>query len=91
MRPYYSDLDREGTCRAAAIVGFERVMRSGWPSPCGRRPGGFVHTALTLLRCWLERGGQRQQLARLDLRALRDMGISLEMAGWECNKPFWRR
>jgi hypothetical protein len=48
MRPYYFDIDQARTRRAAAIIGFERVMRSGWPPPRRRRPGGFVRTALTL-------------------------------------------
>jgi uncharacterized protein YjiS (DUF1127 family) len=43
-----------------------------------------------LLRRWRERSRQRQQLARLDRRMLRDIGVTPDEAERECNKPFWR-
>jgi uncharacterized protein YjiS (DUF1127 family) len=91
MRPYYFDIDQPRMRHAAAIVGFERVGRSGWPPPHRHRLADFGHAALTMLGCWRERIRQRRQLARLDLRLLRDIGISRDVAEWECNKPFWRR
>jgi uncharacterized protein YjiS (DUF1127 family) len=42
------------------------------------------------MRGWRERIRQRDELARLDARALRDIGISCDEAGHECNKPLWR-
>ena len=89
MRPYYFDIDRARTDRAVAIVAFERAMRGGWP-PRRRDPADFFHAALALVRCWRDRVRQRQQLACLDARHLRDIGITSADAERECNKPFWR-
>jgi uncharacterized protein YjiS (DUF1127 family) len=90
MRPYYFDFDQARTRRAAAIVGFERVMRGGWPLPRHRGPADFFRSALIVIRHWHERARQRRQLARLDARMLRDIGITAGEAERECNKPFWR-
>jgi uncharacterized protein YjiS (DUF1127 family) len=45
---------------------------------------------LRLIALWHERGRQRQALASLDERLLRDIGITRSQAARECNKPFWR-
>ncbi len=42
------------------------------------------------LALWHERDRQRRQLASLDGRFLRDIGISSSDAAYEANKPFWR-
>lgn len=89
MRPYYFDFDRARTSRAVAIVAFERVMRGGWP-PRRRAPTDLFRSALALLRQWRERARQRGQLARLDARMLRDIGVTPSEAERECDKPFWR-
>lgn len=90
MRPYYFDFDQVRTRRTVAIVAFERVMRGGWP-PRRRGRDDLFHSALALIRRWRERARQRRQLARLDTRLLRDLGITAADAERECNKPFWRR
>lgn len=90
MRPYYFDFDQARTRRAVAIVAFERLMRHGW-APRRRRPVALRHAALALIRQWRERIRQRMQLARLDARMLRDVGITPSEAEHECNKPFWRQ
>jgi len=43
-----------------------------------------------LLTQWLKRVRERQELARLDHRALRDIGVTPSEIARECEKPFWR-
>jgi uncharacterized protein YjiS (DUF1127 family) len=43
-----------------------------------------------LIARWIERTRQRQALATLDDRILRDIGITRVEAARECEKPFWR-
>ena len=45
---------------------------------------------LSRLAAALERQRQRDLLATLDDRALRDIGLSREEAQVEASKPFWR-
>lgn len=42
------------------------------------------------LAAWRERSRTRAQLARLDDRMLKDIGLSRSDAGLEARKPFWR-
>jgi uncharacterized protein YjiS (DUF1127 family) len=42
------------------------------------------------LALWRGRGRQRDLLAQLDSRMLRDIGITRDDARRECAKPFWR-
>jgi uncharacterized protein YjiS (DUF1127 family) len=46
---------------------------------------------LSLLRAWRNRMNERALLARLDDRALRDIGITRTDVVRECAKPCWRR
>lgn len=46
---------------------------------------------IDLVLQWQERVRQRHQLAKLDDRLLRDIGISRVDAMHEIEKPFWRR
>lgn len=39
---------------------------------------------------WRARARSRDELARLDSRGLRDLGLSRSQAEFEINKPFWR-
>jgi uncharacterized protein YjiS (DUF1127 family) len=41
------------------------------------------------LRTWIQRHRQRQRLASLSLRMLKDVGITPEQAAREARKPFW--
>lgn len=43
-----------------------------------------------LLAVWYARLKQRQDLAELDPRLLRDIGVSRAEAAREAEKPFWR-
>jgi uncharacterized protein YjiS (DUF1127 family) len=46
--------------------------------------------AVAVLREWRQRSRERAQLATLDERMLRDIGISRGDVLSELNKPFWR-
>jgi uncharacterized protein YjiS (DUF1127 family) len=91
MHPYYFDFDQARTHRAMAILSFERAARRGWPPrPPGRSLGEVLNAAVALVRLWRQRAREREQLAHLDTRMLRDIGITPYETDTECNKPFWR-
>jgi uncharacterized protein YjiS (DUF1127 family) len=50
----------------------------------------ITRSALALIRSWRQRAGQRQCLAALDERLLRDIGVTRYDAAREAAKPFWR-
>lgn len=52
-------------------------------------PLAILRRGLALLAVWQRRARSRGQLARLDDRMLRDMGIRREDARSEASKPFW--
>jgi uncharacterized protein YjiS (DUF1127 family) len=43
-----------------------------------------------VLQLWRRRSYERTELAKLDPRSLRDLGLSEAAARFETNKPFWR-
>jgi uncharacterized protein YjiS (DUF1127 family) len=43
-----------------------------------------------ILQTWRNRTHDRNAIAQLDQRTLRDLGISESQARFEANKPFWR-
>jgi uncharacterized protein YjiS (DUF1127 family) len=43
-----------------------------------------------ILQTWRRRAHQRKELAQLDSRTLRDLGLSEGIVRFEANKPFWR-
>ncbi|MBV9153950.1 MAG: DUF1127 domain-containing protein [Alphaproteobacteria bacterium] len=47
--------------------------------------------AVALWREWRRRARSRQELAQLDERMLRDIGVTPGEAWREINKPFWRK
>jgi uncharacterized protein YjiS (DUF1127 family) len=51
---------------------------------------GFVKRLVERLATWRRRSVERDQLARLDDRELRDIGVSRSLIYWELAKPFWR-
>lgn len=57
----------------------------------GRLASVFATRLGALLGTWSARTRQRRELAALDDRLLRDVGLSRETALREAEKPFWRR
>jgi len=51
---------------------------------------GLLMVALQTLILWQDRANQRRQLASLDDRLLRDMGLSRADVERESALPFWR-
>ena len=46
----------------------------------------FAH----IFQTWRNRSRDRDALAQLDHRTLRDLGLTESQARFEANKPFWR-
>jgi uncharacterized protein YjiS (DUF1127 family) len=81
MRPHYFDFDRyrwRGTYPPRAAC-----------SPC-RELLELLLGAPALARLWRRRVRERRELARLDDRMLRDIGLSPSERARELDKPFWR-
>lgn len=56
-----------------------------------KAPLAGTYTAFNqILATWRERARQRKELATLDSRTLRDLGLSASDVNFEVNKPFWR-
>ena len=43
-----------------------------------------------ILETWRRRAQERRELATLDHRTIRDLGLSPSEIRFEANKPFWR-
>ena len=67
-------------------VPYKAVEAAGLPAGIGR----FILAPMQTLQIWYERSRQRDRLARLDDRLLRDIGIDRGTAMQEASKPFWR-
>ena len=44
-----------------------------------------------VLAIWRRRARERRELATLDRRTIRDLGLSASEIQFEASKPFWRR
>jgi uncharacterized protein YjiS (DUF1127 family) len=64
--------------------------RGRLPRRAADRLGDAARRLLYTLELWRERVRARNELARLDLRALRDIGLSPSERDFLVNKPFWR-
>jgi uncharacterized protein YjiS (DUF1127 family) len=62
------------------------VSRQGTIDLLGEAARRIVHT----LRVWRERIRARDELSRLDLRSLQDIGLTTADRDFLVNKPFWR-
>jgi uncharacterized protein YjiS (DUF1127 family) len=51
----------------------------------------LLNRGLALLREWRRRVRSRAELARLDERMLRDIGVTRAEIWFETSKPFWRQ
>lgn len=55
------------------------------------RPLAGTFTAFSqVLGTWRRRAQERRELATLDHRTIRDLGLSPSEIQFEANKPFWR-
>jgi len=56
-----------------------------------KAPLAGTYTAFNqILATWRRRARERRELANLDHRTIRDLGISPSAIQFEANKPFWR-
>ena len=56
-----------------------------------KAPLAGTYTAFNqILNTWRRRARERRELAYLDHRTLRDLGLSESQVQFEANKPFWR-
>jgi uncharacterized protein YjiS (DUF1127 family) len=54
-------------------------------------PLAGTYTAFAkILQTWRKRAHDRKELAQLDHRTLRDLGLNEGTVRFEANKPFWR-
>ena len=65
------------------------------PRPASRQGvidllGGAARRIVRTLRVWRERIRARDELSRLDLRSLQDIGLTTADRDFLVNKPFWR-
>jgi uncharacterized protein YjiS (DUF1127 family) len=70
-----------------------RLARGAAPDAAARASQGLrsaLRRAFAEVREWRRRTRGRAELARLDDRTLRDIGITRVDALFEINKPFWR-
>jgi uncharacterized protein YjiS (DUF1127 family) len=81
MRPNYIDLDRHrwrGTYPPKDEYSLCRVAAE------------LLGDVVRLLGRWRRRVRQRHELANLDYRMRRDIGVTPSEVARECAKPFWR-
>jgi len=55
-----------------------------------KRPASYLRRVLALFDIWRRRIRDRQALALMDERSLRDVGLTRYDALYEVRKPFWR-
>ncbi len=60
------------------------------PYPARTPLAGPLAAVADTLRTWHGRARARRELAGLDHRTLRDIGVSAGEIQFEANKPFWR-
>ena len=76
---------------AATMGGNARITRQPVQRSAFRhRLKTMLKPVFTTLRHWRRRSRERAELARLDDRMLRDIGVTRCDVWREINKPFWR-
>jgi uncharacterized protein YjiS (DUF1127 family) len=68
----------------------DRIPQEAQWQASPHRLSGFLRGVRAALREWRRRKKGRLELARLDDRMLRDIGLTRLDAEYEINKPFWR-
>jgi uncharacterized protein YjiS (DUF1127 family) len=81
MRPNYVDLDRYRSRGPYRRLNEHTLCRA---------VAELVRDGVGLIGIWRRRMRQRQELAKLDHRMRRDIGIGPNEVARECEKPFWR-
>jgi uncharacterized protein YjiS (DUF1127 family) len=81
MRPYHFDFERHRSRGPYA--------RLDECSPC-QMLAELIRMLPATLRQWNRRMRQRHELAGLDYRVLRDIGVTPSEVARELQKPFWR-
>ena len=79
-----AELSRATSCWA------DRIPLEGQWQASLHRLRGFLSGVRAVLGEWRQRKNARLELARLDQRILRDIGLTRVDAEYEINKPFWR-
>jgi uncharacterized protein YjiS (DUF1127 family) len=74
----------------AAFCYPDRIPQETQRQASPHRLSGFLNGVRAALREWRRRRNGRLELARLDERMLRDIGVTRFDAEYEINKPFWR-
>ena len=59
------------------------------PLIISHRTDGLASVGRRLVQ-WRQRSRERAELAQIDSRGLRDIGLTPAEAAYEINKPFWR-
>ena len=59
------------------------------PAGISTGPRHGMKQVFATIRTWIDRSRQRQHLAELDSRLLRDVGLTAEQVEHEISKPFW--
>ena len=67
---------------ASSLSDARIVDHGGFPALFSGLAAGFT--------AWARRSAERQQLAELDERMLRDIGLDPASRAAECDKPFWK-
>lgn len=75
---------RQPSGQGTALAGF-----GGWLS-LFQAARGLFGRSLSLVALWQERARQRHDLAELDDRLLKDIGLNRGVIAREIDKPFWR-
>jgi uncharacterized protein YjiS (DUF1127 family) len=97
-QPFYrsATIDRAGRLKTKAGLsrarsrGPDRISQETQWHVSPHRLSGVLSGVPAALREWRRRRNSRRELARLDERMLRDIGLTRVEAHHEINKPFWR-
>jgi uncharacterized protein YjiS (DUF1127 family) len=86
--------DRGPAQRATARAPARRepaAVVPGWPVEAPRASWRLIlGLIVATLREWRRRSGARRELARLDARTLRDIGLDPGVVDYEVRQSFWR-
>ncbi len=59
-------------------------------STCEQKNSLSIRKPRKMIKLWINRSCQRKQLAKLDARLLKDIGLTREQVQIEIAKPFWK-